>query len=271
NIELYIIQPDGSSLTRLTENGVSDSNASWSPDGRYVVYQSRRDGNSADIYIMNGDGSHSVNLINDPADSPLDDFRPRWSPNGDHIALYTDRFYDPVQDCALHRLAVMSISEGMDSFRPQSTRPGNQETFGWGADGQTIYYTSFCQGREQYEGEFYTWNITTDKVQRFTEDGLIKAAPVWSHNGRYLAYQAAVEGQFDLFIYDSETGETVNLTNHPSQDAQPSWSPDDSQIVFVTDRDGNNEIYIINRDGSELRNISNHPGRDYEPTWSPVP
>lgn len=37
--ELYLVRPDGSDLTRLTQNGPIDSNASWSPDGSRIVHK----------------------------------------------------------------------------------------------------------------------------------------------------------------------------------------------------------------------------------------
>jgi Tol biopolymer transport system component len=50
--ELYTIRPDGSELTRLTTNTVSDSYATWSPDGTRIAWS----GNGA-IWVMNADGS----------------------------------------------------------------------------------------------------------------------------------------------------------------------------------------------------------------------
>ena len=44
NWELYLVQPDGTGLTRLTENDRVDTSPSWSPDGRQIVFRSRVDG-----------------------------------------------------------------------------------------------------------------------------------------------------------------------------------------------------------------------------------
>ena len=47
---------DGSGVTRLTNNSVSDRYPKWSPDGRRIAFTSNRDGDH-EIYVMNADGS----------------------------------------------------------------------------------------------------------------------------------------------------------------------------------------------------------------------
>ena len=47
---------DGSEHKRLTNNRAFDMFPSWSPDGKKIAFQSKRDGNG-EIYVMNPDGS----------------------------------------------------------------------------------------------------------------------------------------------------------------------------------------------------------------------
>ena len=92
NWELYLVQPDGSGLTRLTDNDRVDTSPSWSPDGRQITFRSRVDG-SSDIFVMDANGENWRNLIKDTEDSIFDEFYPEWNPQRDLIELYTDRFY----------------------------------------------------------------------------------------------------------------------------------------------------------------------------------
>src|SRR5262249_35902804 len=55
--EIYVMNADGSGLTRLTRNRVSDGDPRWSPDGRQIVFDSGRSG-LYDIWVMNADGTH---------------------------------------------------------------------------------------------------------------------------------------------------------------------------------------------------------------------
>jgi Tol biopolymer transport system component len=272
NWELYLVQPDGTGLTRLTDNDVVDTSPSWSPDGRQIAYRSRVPDASSDIFIMNADGSNPRNLINDSVhDQALDEFFPEWSPSGDKIALYTDRHTNSrtsLNGCALHRAGVMEIDGGKDNIRALDAWLGNQESMGWHPDGVHLAVSTRCH--EGSQSDLILWNVETDEVSLLTNDVYADTTPAFSPDGRFLAYLSFRNGQADIYMMDMSSGEVINLTNAPSRDTHPTWSPDGTQIAFVSNRDGNEEIYVMNSDGTDLRNITNHPAKDFEPDWSPV-
>ena len=63
---IYVADADGSHERMLLERSVLDMNPSFSPDGRSVLFTSRRNG-SADIYRVRIDGSRLEQLTDDPA------------------------------------------------------------------------------------------------------------------------------------------------------------------------------------------------------------
>lgn len=60
--EIYIVNLDGSELTRLTNNAASDGLPTWSPDGRTIAFVSDQDGGWA-VWAMNPDGSNRRKLF----------------------------------------------------------------------------------------------------------------------------------------------------------------------------------------------------------------
>ena len=85
--EIYVMNADGSKVTRLTNNPEGDLSTGWSPDGSRIAFESRRDGNY-EIYVMNADGSNQVNLTDNPASA---DRQPLWSPDGEKIGFFSSQ------------------------------------------------------------------------------------------------------------------------------------------------------------------------------------
>jgi TolB protein len=61
--DLWAVSPDGSNLRPLTANAGSNESASWSPDGRHLVFQSNRSGRYQ-LFTMLTDGSDQQQLSN---------------------------------------------------------------------------------------------------------------------------------------------------------------------------------------------------------------
>ena len=71
--QIGVIDKDGSNFRQLTKTKSTNWSPSWLPDGEYILFGSKRDGNG-EIYLMKTDGSGITNLTNDKAD----DCSPDW-------------------------------------------------------------------------------------------------------------------------------------------------------------------------------------------------
>ena len=65
NTTIYIANADGSDERMVISGSVLDMNPSFAPDGRSILFTSRRHG-SADIYRVNTDGLHLERLTEHP-------------------------------------------------------------------------------------------------------------------------------------------------------------------------------------------------------------
>ena len=83
---LVQIQPDGTGRQQLTYNG-NDQRPAWSPDGRYIVFMSNREGNW-ELYRLEVATSDIIRLTNDVV---AQDGLPAVSPDGAHVAFMSDR------------------------------------------------------------------------------------------------------------------------------------------------------------------------------------
>lgn len=84
-----------------------------------------------------------------------------------------------------------------------------------------------------------------------------------------IAFATNRDGNWEIYVMNSDGSNPHNITNNPGTDSHPSWSPDGSKIAFQSERDGNWEIYVMNSDGSKQVRLTDDRGVDQSPTWSP--
>ena len=95
---------DGSGKQQLTSSPNLSENPAWSPDGRWIVFDSdQAEAGDLEIYAMRADGSDVRRLTNSPALDAL----PAYSPDGTRIVFVSDR---AAKDS--RRLFVMSANGG---------------------------------------------------------------------------------------------------------------------------------------------------------------
>jgi TolB protein len=73
--DIFQVDLNTGDTVQLTHGG-NNAAASYSPDGHYIVFNSLRNNDQADIYIMNADGIHERQLTDDPEP----DWGPQWEP-----------------------------------------------------------------------------------------------------------------------------------------------------------------------------------------------
>ena len=91
DLDTTTAMPTFKSLVQVTANAVADFAPCWSPDGKWIAFQSARNG-ALDIYRMNSTlgESDTANLIR-LTTNPANDRNPAWSPDGTMIAFVSER------------------------------------------------------------------------------------------------------------------------------------------------------------------------------------
>jgi tricorn protease-like protein len=135
NNEIYLMNADGSGVTRLTNNPAIDYVPACSWDGTRIAFMSRRDGNN-EIYIMNSNGTGGTRVTNDSAD----EWDPAWSPDGTRIAFVSNR-------AGNNEIYVMN-SNGTGITRVTNS-PASDRYPSWSPDGARIAFTSYRDGNDE--------------------------------------------------------------------------------------------------------------------------
>jgi TolB protein len=117
--------------------------------------------------------------------------------------------------------------------------------------------------------EIYIADYDAANQRRVTVNRGLNITPVWTPDGRGIAYTSYRRGSPDIFISLIYQGTLENPTAGRGDNFLPAFSPDGTRFAFMSNRDGNPELYVMNRDGSGLRRLTTHPAIDVTPTWAP--
>jgi Tol biopolymer transport system component len=257
--EIYLMNSDGSNLTRLTTNATHEYNAAISPDGTRIAFESNRTG-IYQIYAMNLDGSN----VQQVTSSGIWDQFPRWSPDGRRIV-----FSRVVQYPGVSRICVVN-ADGTGSVQISGST-NNDWGPDWSPDGTKIAFYSYVGGH----AELYTMNPDGTGRQRITNSPHDKTSPRWSPDGTSFAYSAtnANWSPASIHVVNVDGTADVALTDSTFNNYHPAWSPDGSRIVFSSNRTGIQQIHSMNVDGSDLQRLtfSTYVSGDWGPHWGLVP
>jgi TolB protein len=81
--EIYVMNPDGTGITRLTFTGMKSSNPSWSPDGTTIAFQRNDVNGTPGVWTMDANGGNQKMLVSCPFPGCS---RPKFSPVANEIA-----------------------------------------------------------------------------------------------------------------------------------------------------------------------------------------
>jgi len=195
--DIYVANPDGTGLKRLTNNGVYTAEGTLSPDGQTIVFTSLKDGD-LDIYTMKVDGTGIKKLTTQPGY----DGGPFFSPDGTKIVY---RAWHPT-DTALTNYQSL--------LKQRLVRPNRMEIWVMNADGTNQHQITNLGG--------------ANFAPFFTPDS---KKIIFSSN-----YKNPHSRNFELYLMNEDGSGLEEVTSHPEFDGFPMFSPDGKQLVWASGR-----------------------------------
>jgi tricorn protease len=94
-----------------------------------------------------------------------------------------------------------------------------------------------------YAGDLWLSNPDGSAPRRLTSDPGEKSNPVFSPDGKLIAYSAQVDGNIDVYLLPIEGGVPKRLTYHPGADVVQGFAPDGKSVMFTSPRAAFNNRY----------------------------
>lgn len=255
SLELYVMNTDTSSQTRLTRNSFIDNSPSWSPDGTKIVFSSARNGLN-DVYIINADGTGETKLTTNGG------IYPNWSPDGSKIAFVS--FIN-----GFNQIFTMSPDGSNKTQITNYNENFDHRDLSWSPDGSKL---AFVSGRS---GHYDIYKMNSDGSNEVNLSNTVNFdssfSPAWSPDGTKIAYSYKSNGNSDIYVMNSSDGSNkTNITNFSNNDNEPEWSLDGTKILFSSNRSSAsyNNLYIMDANGSNVTSLTNTGYSDSETAWS---
>jgi TolB protein len=249
NDEIYMMDYDGHSQTRLTFNKVKDYMPAWSSDGKTIAYTSYRFP-EAGLFLLNPFETEIKEI-----QSKGTNFSPSFSPDGKKLA-----FCSTLEEGNSEIYVANSNGEKIKRLtfnRAIDTSPS------WSPTSREIAFTSDRGGSPQ----IYIMDAEGSNVRRVSFGGTYHDGPAWSPTGDRIAYVSRVDQVFDIYILNLRTNQIVKLTEGYARNESPCWSPDGRHVVFSSNRTGVIQLYSIDYDSQNLRRLTSR-GENKLPDWA---
>ncbi|MEL6770754.1 MAG: hypothetical protein AAFP18_06790 [Bacteroidota bacterium] len=232
-----------------------------------------------------------------------------WSFDGTQLVFQSD--WDAINPQGCDQIFVMNADGSAIGDSTQyagvSTMRGRTTCAYFLADGRVVYASTHaaspaCPEAIPFVGGRYVWpihdsydiyitdpsNPDSDPEVLIGGEGYDAEATV-SPDGRYIVYTTDRTGDLELWRYDLETEEDLQLTSGLGYDGGAFFSPDGTKLVWRSSRPAegeeanmyrellgrglvqptNMDIYIANMDGSDARKITSLPGAQWAPYFHP--
>lgn len=259
--ELWEMNADGSGAHPLLagwNQPAAECCGSWTPDGKYFVFQSQHEGHG-DIWALREGWPHlGPPTPRQITNGPLTYEAPSTTPGSDRIHFIGV----DTQFQLLHQIS------GQSSFAPLEPNLSSASLAEYSRDGQWVAWLNASDGS--------LWRSRANGAERVQ----LTAPPVrvfnlkWSPDAHRLAIMAKEPGQpWRIYLIDKDGGKLAPLLNEEHNEADPDWSPDGRTLVFgrLPDRMDTQQpkaIYLLDVDSHKFSQIPGSEGL-FSPRFSP--
>lgn len=242
----------------LTTRGFEQRRPRFSPDGRWIAYDSSSRLRQRELRLMRSDGSGDRALVDRYGGRGLS-----FTPDG-RTLVYDELEFEHTFELrgGLRALDLESgqarwIARGLRASDPDVAPDGLRLVYVERQGDRSELCTLGLDGRERQELT-HSAPETQWSRPRFSPDGQSVVAARWQPGGL-----------LDLVLVDLQTGALRELTHDRARDVEPSFTPDGARVVFRSDRDGVSNLYALELASGSLERLTRVLGGAFDPAVAP--
>jgi len=285
---IWVVSINGGDPTQVTQGG-HDNSPAWSPDGKTLAFLSGRDGTSQ-VYLLSMEGGEAHKLTRLSTGADLFHWSPDGNTIAFTSAVYPDcsddacnakrdeekekskvkariydhllyRHWDHWSEGKRSHLFVMAIdasspardlTPGANYDVPPEERSGPGD-FNFSPDSKEICFTAVTDKVEatSTNGDLFLVAVSGGEAKRITTQKGFDGNPVYSPDGRYIAYHAQLTPGYEsdrwrVLLYDRSAGKSENLSESFDRSAtELAWSPDSKTIYFLAENETLQPVYAM--------------------------
>jgi dipeptidyl aminopeptidase/acylaminoacyl peptidase len=285
---VWIVSTAGGEALQVSQGGHDNSQA-WSPDGKTLAFLSARDGNSQ-VYLLSLQGGEAKKLTNLSGGADLFHWSPDGQSVAFTSSVYPDckddacnakrdeekeksqvkariydhllyRHWDHWSNGKRSHLFVVAIqgggtpkdlTAGADYDVPPDQR-GEASDFNFSPDSKELCFTAVTDKVEAIStnGDLFVVPVAGGEPKRITTQQGFDGNPVYSPDGRYIAYHAQLTPGYEsdrwrVMLYERQAGKIENRSEGFDRSASElAWSPDSKTIYFLAENETLQPVYAM--------------------------